>query len=189
MGKNTPVPDPTRNVLRTVKIESRRLREMLDLQIKRSDDLRTQENFNVQEQMKARWESLRELRTAEAARIDSIRAVDVAAVASAALVSATQTTTLAGQVSAAADAMRAQQAATAQASQEGLTQALRPLQAAIDDLRRSQYEAQGQKTQIVETHAKSSNVGLIVGIVVGLFSTTIGSLMLGLALWVAAHKK
>ena len=162
---------------------------MLALNIKRHDDLRVQDMKYIEETFKSRAENLHELRTAEAARIDSIRAVDVAAVASAALVSATQTTTLAGQVSAAADAMRAQQAATAQASQEGLTQALRPLQAAIDDLRRSQYEAQGQKTQIVETHAKTSNVGLIVGIAVGLFSTTIGSLMLGVALWVASHKK
>ena len=200
MGKKKRTPDPTKNVLHVVKTESKHIRQILELHTKREDDLRSQQNRHVKNQFKDRWQNLLELRNAEASRINSIREVDVAAVASSALVYDNQTRTLAGQVASAADAMRAQVAATAQASQEGLNRALTPLQASIDDLRRSQYEAQGQKIQTVETqaqsvetHGKVGNQGLIVGVVVaaimGFLSTTIGAAMLGVALWVASHKK
>lgn len=95
---------------------------------------------------------------AESKRIDAIRQVDVSAVAAAAAVQETRANTLAGQVALSADAMRVQVAATAQASQEGLTRALSPLQAAIDELRRAQYEAVGQKAQVIETRSAAEDM-------------------------------
>lgn len=129
-----PVKDPTANVL-----------DLVEAAIRRQDDLRQLEAAHT-----------REMRLAEAARIDAIRAVDVAAVQRASEVANQQAATLALQVSTTADAFRA-----------ALVAALEPIQKRIDDLSRAQYEAQGQKTQVVESTSQSGNRGMWVGVVVG----------------------
>ena len=44
--------------------------------------------------------------------------------------------------------------------------ALEPVQKDIADLRRAQYEAQGQKTQVVEAHASGASSGMWIGVIV-----------------------
>lgn len=98
-----------------------------------------------------RAEYTAELRKAETARIDAIRAVDVGAVQRAAEVALTQASTLATQVATSAETLRGQVAAAATAQATALAAALVPLQEAIADLRRAQYEAQGVKSNVGET--------------------------------------
>jgi len=159
--------------------ESRHTREILKLHTQRSDDLRTAESRHLREISTLRANFYEELRDAEADRIDAIRAVDVGAVNRAAEVAATQASTLATQVAVSAETLRTQVQATAAAGVVGLTAALEPIQKDIQDLRKAQYEAQGQKTQVIETHAKGGNVGMWIGLgiaaVVGLSSFMLGA--------------
>lgn len=129
-------PDPTANVV-----------AILAAAVERQDDLRDAERrqvesdlLHVKEVANLRAAHAEDLRHAEADRIDAIRAVDVGAVNRAAEVAALQATTLASQVAVSADAMRT-----------SLANALDPIQKDIADLRRVQYEAAGQRTQVVET--------------------------------------
>ena len=157
-----PVVDPSRNVL-----------DLVVSAIQWQDDLREAESRHMREVLQLRAEFAADLRHAETARIDAIRAVDVNAVQQAAVVSATQATTLAAQVATSAETLRTQVAAAATAATVALAAALEPIQKDIADLRRAQYEAQGQKTQVVETRgisAQSSN--LVIG-VLGLILTAI----------------
>jgi hypothetical protein len=158
---------------------------LVDAAIKRQDDLRESEATHVREILRLREklyseettrveaiarlraEHQAELREQEAKRIDSIRAVDVEAVQRAAEVQATQQGVLATQVVTSAEALRTQVAAAAQAAQIALAAALEPLQKDIADLRKSQYEAQGQKTQVVERQAGTASVGVVVAGIVG----------------------
>jgi hypothetical protein len=168
--------DPTKNVL-----------DLVDAAIKRQDDLREAEAHHVREVGKLREKYAAQLRAAETARIDAIRAVDVGAVNRAAEVAATQAQTLATQVAVSAETLRTQVAATATAGTVALAAALEPIQKDIADLRRAQYEAQGQKTQVVETQAKGGGFGLWVGLViagvVGLLSflTALAGLILAMS--------
>ena len=188
-SKNIPVIDPTENV-----------RELVSAEVKRQDDLREAEAAHRREveemrgvYLKAERDHLRELadvragyadslREAESKRIDAIRAVDVGAVAAAAQVQATQATTLAAQVATSAETLRNQVAAAATAQTVALAAALEPIIKDIADLRRAQYEAQGQKTQVVETHARGSASGMWVGVAVAavglLLSTLVGAVTL-----------
>lgn len=82
-----------------------------------------------------------------------------------------------------------QVAAAATASTVALAAALEPIIKDIADLRRAQYEAQGQKTQVVETQSASTDqrggntfaiavIGSIVGavgLVAGLILTIVNS--------------
>lgn len=163
-----PVIDPTRNVLGYV-----------DAAIKRQDDLREAESRHVREVIAIQSEHSRQMRLAEAARIDAIRSVDVGAVNRAAEVSALQATTLAAQVATSAETLRTQAAATATANQLALQtltttftttmqQALTPLQEAIAELRQVQYQQQGARATTVETRdtrqqGASQNI-LLIGI-------------------------
>lgn len=150
------VVDPTRNVL-----------DLVSAAIKRQDDLREADNKIAD----LRDAHAKELRSAEAARIDAIRAVDVGAVKSAAEVQATQASTLAQQVATSAETLRTQVAATATAAETKLAAALEPIQKDIADLRRVQYEGVGQKIQSTDTRASTSAiVGYVVG-AVGLLTT------------------
>jgi cobalamin biosynthesis Mg chelatase CobN len=169
------VDDPTANVV-----------AILDAAVRRQDDLRQSESEHVQEILRLTSAHAKEIRLAETARIDAIRAVDVSAVAAAAQVSATQATTLAAQVAASADAMRTQVAAAATAATVGLTAALDPIQKAIDDLRRAQYEQQGQKQQVTESRGGSALLWQIVAAVVafGAAGLTAVSIIIGVAFYV-----
>ena len=172
------VGDPTLNVI-----------ALHEAGMQRQDDLRKSENRRIRERvhMEARIAELRadhtrEIRKAEAQRLDAIRGVDQAAVTASASAAETRAATLAAQVALSADAMRTQVAATAQAAQENLTRALDPIQKDIGELRQVQYTTAGSKAEVAETktetHARISNVGMWIGlavaIVVGFSATFIG---------------
>lgn len=158
------VVDPTKNVM-----------DMVQAAIQRQDDLRFQESQHIREIMDLRntlEDKIRalegQLRQQEAERINAIRAVDVGNVSRAAEVAATQASTLASQVATVAEALRSQVAAAAQASANSQSQALEPIQTAINDLRKAQYEQQGQK--YAQSEGKDTSQWTIVLIVGGFFS-------------------
>lgn len=163
--------DPTANVIALVEAAIRRL-----------DDLRTNDAEHQREIAYLRAEYDDKLRDAESKRIDAIRAVDVGAVNRAAEVSATQATTLAAQVATSAETLRTQVAAAATATATALAAALEPLNIAIADLRRAQYEAQGQKTQVTEN--RSSNAAVLAAVGLGI---TLTFLILAIAGFALAH--
>jgi len=133
------VVDPTQNVTALVKAG-----------LERQDDLRRQETAHMHQLLDLRADYEEKLRIAESKRIDAIRSVDVAAVAQAAQVSATQATTLATQVSASAETLRTTVAASALSAANNLNAALGPIQTSIDALRQAQYQQQGQTAQKTE---------------------------------------
>jgi hypothetical protein len=147
-ARGRPVLDPTRNVL-----------DLVDAAIKRQDDLRQMADEHQREMANLRASYDERVRDAESRRIDAIRAVDVGQVQRAAEVQQAQALTLANQVTATADAFRA-----------ALAAALEPITKSIEDLRRAQYEAQGQKTQGLDSRslvfAVIGAVGLLAAIVI-----------------------
>lgn len=167
-GAGNPVVDPTQNVL-----------DLVQAAIQRQDDLRLAESRHVREVAALRAEYTAELRLAETARIDAIRAVDVAAVQRATEVASQQALTLAAQVAASAETLRNQVSAAASASQAALSAALEPITKDIADLRRAQYEQAGGKAQVVEKQAAGSQAGQWVAIAVAVLSLliTIGVLL------------
>jgi hypothetical protein len=144
--------DPTKNVL-----------DLVAAAMARQDDLREMESAHMRELLEVRAELGRQLREAETARIDAVRAIDVGAVQRAAEVQAAQ-----------AEALRKQVEATATAATVALAASLEPIQKDIADLRRAQYEAQGQKAQVVETRGSNANIGMWVGVVVGIVGMLFG---------------
>lgn len=144
-----PVRDPTENV-----------KELVKASIERLDDLREVESRHVREVINLEAKHAEELRIAEAKRIDAIRTVDVQAVQQAATVAAAQASTLAAQVATSAETQRATVAAAATASATALATALAPLTEAIADLRRVQYEQQGQRIGTAETRTDSRERGI-----------------------------
>jgi hypothetical protein len=172
-----PVKDPTANVL-----------DLVQAAIQRQDDMRTlaTEHERYVAELRAHYDEL--LRTAETARIDAIRAVDVSAVQRAAEVALNQASTLASQVAASAETLRAQVAAAATASSVSLAAALVPIQEAIADLRRSQYEQAGQRTQVVEQRATTGETRLNIGAIAGIVGGVVGLLFLLIALYTAFGK-
>jgi cobalamin biosynthesis Mg chelatase CobN len=172
--------DPTQNVMGLVAGQVKRLddlaeanEQLAELREKRQDDLRSLEAQCVREMSEARAQFDEALRMKETQRIDAIRAVDVQAVQRAAEVSAVQATTLATQVQASAETLRTQVATTATAQTTALAAALEPIQKDISELRKTQYEQQGQKAAQVETRATRAEdrgssqwiIGLIIGII------------------------
>lgn len=144
-ARGVPVIDPTKNVL-----------DLVEASIGRLDDLReasrsaaASEIAHVKEMAELRAHYDEKLRHAETARIDAIRAVDVGNVQRAAEVAATQ-----------AEVLRAQVATVATAAATSLAVALAPLQEAIGDLRKTQYEQAGSRAQVGETRL---NYGAILG--------------------------
>lgn len=161
--------DPTENVKLIVasavrrgddlrNTEARHTREILKLHTARSDDLRTSESDHLREISLLRANFYEELRDAESKRIDAIRAVDVGAVAAAAAVQLTQQNTLAATVASSAEAMRTQMQGQAQTVATTLDAKIAPLQSAIADLQRFQFESAGGKAQIVETRDASADM-------------------------------
>jgi hypothetical protein len=138
--------DPTQNVL-----------QLVEAAIKRQDDLRESEAKHIRELDMMRDNHSKELRETESARLDAIRAVDINAVQRAAEVAATQAATLAGQVAASAEALRIAVDQSATQSRAALALAMDPIQKDIADLRRVQYEAAGQKTQVVDARDSGNN--------------------------------
>jgi hypothetical protein len=150
--------DPTENVKALTEAAVARLDDIADLRAKYTEKI---EDLRAAHSTELRVAD-EKLRLAESARIDAIRAVDVGAVQRAAEVASAQ-----------AEALRLQVQAAATAAQTSLTAALDPIQKDIADLRRAQYEAQGQKTQIVETRATGDYRMTILAVVVTLIVTAI----------------
>jgi uncharacterized protein YkuJ len=188
MPKNTPpgpavdssgqtVVDPTINVTNQLDAAVKRLDDLREASERRQDGNIEAEGRHVRELSALRESHARELREKEAERIDAIRLVDVNAVARAAEVSAAQAAALAAQVALSADAMRVQVAAAAQAAQESQARYIDPIQKDIADLRRAQYEQQGQRAQVTDSRAKSSTSGLWIGLGVSAFLGFIGMII------------
>lgn len=171
-----PVVDPTQNVL-----------DLVEAAIKRQDDLRAAAAEHTKEMASLRARYDERLREAESDRIDAIRAVDVGNVAAAAAAAETRATTLAGQVATSAEALRNQVSEAATAQTVALAAALDPIQKDIADLRRAQYEAQGQKTQVVETQAHGSGVALWVSIGVAAVAFVFSAIVGLVSVLVALH--
>lgn len=148
--------DPTKNVM-----------DLVSAAIRRQDDLRSVESRHSKEIMELHAMYTEKLRLAETNRIDAIRAVDVGAVNRAAEVSTQQATTLAAQVVISAETLRTQVTAAATASTITLAAALEPIQKDIQDLRKAQYEAQGNKAQATDTRL---NTGTIIALVLSAIS-------------------
>jgi hypothetical protein len=163
LGKDSNGGDPTKNVL-----------DLVNAAIARVDDLREAETRHQSEIARLLVDRVEAMMQAESHRIDAIRAVDVDAVQKASMAATAQAATLAAQVAQAAEAMRTQVGATATAATVALAAALEPIIKDVAELRRAQYEAQGQKTQIVETQARGGStsnwMGLAVAACVGLLS-------------------
>lgn len=153
-----PVGDPTANVV-----------ALVEAGLQRQDDLREAFIKHFDETLNLHRQHAAQLREAESKRIDAIRAVDVGAVTRAAEVSAAQALTLATQVATSAETLRNQVQAAAVATANALSAALEPLNVSIADLRRAQYEAQGQKTQIIEKRSSNSAVYAAIGLGITLF--------------------
>lgn len=188
--------DPTANVLQLVDAAVKRINDLMDARThlqaaelrriddllearntllaareQRQDDLRAAESRHLKEIMELRATYDENLRAGETRRIDAIRAVDTGAVSRAAEVAAQQAATLAAQVQISADTLRGQVAASAQAAQVALATALEPLLKAVEDLRRVQYEQQGQKSAQSEGSGRSQWViGVVVAVGLSLVS-------------------
>lgn len=184
---NAPVIDPTANVLLLVEAAVDRIDDMRDAAVRRLDDLRDLESRNAEQRERLRAQYEDRLARAESQRIDAIRAVDVAAVQQAAQVASQQAQTLAAQVASSAETLRTQVQAAAQAATIALAAALEPVQKDIADLRRAQYEAQGQKTQVIETQSKGANSGLLVGLSIAGVSLLMTFVFSAVTLYVATH--
>ena len=163
-----PVLDPTKNVYSLVDAAMLRQDDLRLASEKRQDDLRNADANHARELAAVRAHHAAELRAIETARLDAIRNVDNVAVQRAAEVSATQAATLAQTLAQTAEAMRTQVAAAATVTATALDAKIAPLQNAIGDLQRFQFEAQGQKTQVVETQAITGGSRAWVGIAVAL---------------------
>lgn len=149
-----PTVDPTKNVLDLVQAAVRRIDDLMeargsliDAKIQRLDDLQSGEARHIHEMASMRTNYEAELREKETERLDAIRAVDVAAVQRSAEVQEIRATTLAGQVAAAAEANRTSVAAAAAAFEAKLATTLAPLNEAVSDLRRMQFQLQGQTAE------------------------------------------
>jgi hypothetical protein len=118
------------------------------------------------------------LRIAESARIDANRAVDNAAVQQAASVADMRAGTLADQVIKSAEALRIQVQDAAAAAATALAAALSPIQTDVADLRKAQYEQQGQKAQVTETRSKGASTGLWIGLVIAAFAAFLTVVMI-----------
>lgn len=157
--------DPTENVRQLVQAETKRqddLRELDGEWRDKVDEIRAAHSARID---RIRSDHTREIRHAETERIDAIRAVDIGNVQRAAEVQATQALALATQVTALAETVRVQVQAV-----------VAPIQNDIADLRRSQSESVGQKTQVVETHARGGSIAIWIGVgltVVGLLNAVI----------------
>jgi hypothetical protein len=151
-----PVFDPSKNVLDLVEAANRRQDDLREKESEYNKELRQMEAAHSREVGDLRHEYEAELRKAETARIDAIRAVDIAQVQRTADVQSQVASALAAQVTATAEAFRTAQQAAAQQQDLKLTTALQPLTDAIADLRRVQYEQAGGKAQVSESREVGS---------------------------------
>jgi hypothetical protein len=139
---NNPVVDPSQNVLALVDAANRRQDDLRDAQ----ETLRLEQLNHIRDVVELTAEHSKELRIAESARIDAIRAVDQGNVTRASEVAAAQATALAAQLQVSAEALRAQVEATRITTADTLAAALSPIQNDVAVLREVQFRQQGERT-------------------------------------------
>lgn len=146
-GDGSPLIDPTKNVLDLVAADARRQDELAAQESKHFRELLAERDklFDL------RAQDAREIREAESNRIDAIRAVDVETGNKAAVVASAQITALAASTTVLADTLRAQVAVAATASDIALKAALTPIQNDVAELRRVQYQQQGERASRTES--------------------------------------
>lgn len=133
---NEPVQDPSPNVL-----------DLVEAAVKRTDDLRVLDSHWRDRLERREVDHAWEMRKAESDRIDAI------------LVAASANVQRAADVqSGVADRLAVQVSETATAFEGRLRAALSPVEEAIADLRRSQYQDVGAKTQVVETRLAADDL-------------------------------
>jgi len=180
---------------RTAKDPTFNVRELVDSEVRRMDDLRKSDHEHIRETVRMqadfdnRLSDLREkyeekLRDAETKRIDAIRAVDVGAVAVANTAAENRATTLAGQVNAAKDA----QVVSMKAETD-------PIRKDIGDLRQSQWTIAGghaeNKENVATGREATHNTGMWMAIGATLLVGVVGSFMslIGIAVVLYVNKK
>jgi hypothetical protein len=195
MAQNTPpgpgvdasgqaVIDPTKNVIDRVVLETKRqddlrkaatnhAREVANIRADHAKELRDRDAELAREIR----EKDKELRLAESARIDALRAGDIAASATEKAAQNTQALALAKGVVDSAEALRNQVDQKALASDQNLRTTIDPIQKRLDDLTRTQYEGVGAKGQVVESRSGGASVGLWVGLAVAAFVGLTGLLL------------
>jgi hypothetical protein len=139
-----PAVDPTANVLQLVEAAQLRQDDLRNADSRRLEDLRIAETRRVDEVAELRANHIKELTAAEAKRIDAIRAVDVAAVATASERAAQQASVLANQVSTSAETLRILVASTATAQAQSQAQFSTQINERIALLEKSQYKGEGR---------------------------------------------
>ena len=173
-----PVADPTTNVLQILATAVTRQDDLREAEMIRQDELRKAAEHHLEAMAELRSDHYAALRKAEADRLDAIRASDAAVVNRAAEVQQQQAIILANQVNVSAETLRTQVQATANSATVALAAALEPIKKDIGDLRRSQYEAQGQRIQVGDTQetsaANKQSIGLYIAIIVAIFSVLFG---------------
>jgi len=145
--------DPTDNVIALNEASNKRADDLRDLTLV----LINARLDHLKETGEMRARHTREMRKAEAGRVDAIRAVDVGAAEQLRRDTAQQAATLAQQVATSAETLRTQVAATALAARSELNAALAPMQKDISEVRQAMFEAQGQKTQVVEQRSAAED--------------------------------
>lgn len=168
------VVDPTKNVETRVEREVVRLDDLAALRARNTEQVATIRSYYAEKLAELRAAHVDRLLSKEAERLDAIRAVDAAAAREESAAAETRAATLAKQVTDAAEVVRSNLDAARVAASESQAVALAPIQASIDSLRQTQYEQQGQRSQVAETRASGSNVVLWAGLAIagaGLFFT------------------
>jgi hypothetical protein len=155
--------DPTENVKALVEVHRQHQNELRTLESTHAREMREELARRLDEKadLTASYED--RLRVKESERINAILAENAGTVQRAAEVQEAQQRALASQVATTAEASRASLAAT-----------VAPLQAAIEDLRRAQYETQGQKQQVVETRQGQTLNLNVVGALIAAIVLAIG---------------
>lgn len=136
--------DPTANVLKLVEAAVQRLDDLRNVEMRRLEDLRTAENRRIDEIAELRANHAKELTVAESKRIDAIRAVDVAAVATASERASQQASVLANQVSASAETLRTLVASTATSATQQQATFSTQINERLALLERAQYKGEGR---------------------------------------------
>jgi hypothetical protein len=177
--------DPTVNVRDLVASAVSRLDDLREAENKATRRITHAETKHIRDTANLRAEHYRELRVAEAGRIDAIlvNVADTAKLTSAA--AEIRATTLANQVTTSADTLRNQVADAAQASNDTLDRRFDPIQKSIEEIRRFQFETQGGKLGIVETRGESrASLSQVIAIAVAFILLS----ELALAIFIAVHK-
>ena len=136
--------DPTANVLKLVEVSIQRLDDLRNSENRRIGELQAAELRRIDEIAELRARHAESLTVAESKRIDAIRAVDVAAVATASERASQQASVLANQVSASAETLRTLVSSTASAQAQQQAVFSSQINERLALLERAQYKGEGR---------------------------------------------